>query len=138
MHRDAYWFEQCPNVSYEDYALGAMLEGNEKSALAQLLVQTADMFSDAGSVEAPSLDYCPSSIDLECDSTAVNEPEAVLDEKGADLCLLSDCEPNIIRSPNDLYTPRWMRGIGKSKEGLCPVCYGNGKQNWKRMKCSAY
>lgn len=26
------------------------------------------------------------------------------------------------RSPNDLYSPRWQRGIGPKKEGLCPLC----------------
>lgn len=51
---------------------------------------------------------------------------------------LAECEPNIIRGPDDMYTPRWMRGIGKSKEGLCPVCFESGVVSWKRMKCSAY
>ncbi|KAJ2072432.1 hypothetical protein GGH13_002695 [Coemansia sp. S155-1] len=133
MYRDAYWFEQCPSASYEGYALEAVPEDTDRSAISQLLVEDADMCSDTESVEAPSLDYCSSSIDLECDNAAIDEPK-----KGVDIGLLADCEPNIIRSLDDMYTPRWMRGIGKSKEGLCPVCYDNGKQNWKRMKCSAY
>ncbi|KAJ2872820.1 hypothetical protein GGH93_003719 [Coemansia aciculifera] len=138
MYKDAYWFEQCPSASYENYALEAMPADTEKSAISDLLVQDADMCSDTESVEAPSLDYCSSSIDLECDNAAIDEPVAILENKGADTGLLADCEPNIIRSPDDMYTPRWMRGIGKSKEGLCPVCYESGEQNWKRMKCSAY
>ncbi|KAJ2381183.1 hypothetical protein GGI05_006066, partial [Coemansia sp. RSA 2603] len=39
---------------------------------------------------------------------------------------LSGCEPNTPRFPEDMYTPRWIRGIGKNKEGLCPVCFEQG------------
>ncbi|KAJ1646776.1 hypothetical protein LPJ64_001767 [Coemansia asiatica] len=60
----------------------------------------------------------------------------------ADLaCMLSelkDCEVNMPRFEDDIYTPRWIRGIGKNKEGLCSVCFDNGMLNWRRMKCSAY
>ncbi|KAJ2848745.1 hypothetical protein IWW36_003108 [Coemansia brasiliensis] len=48
------------------------------------------------------------------------------------------CEPNLIRAFDDMYTPRWIRGIGREKEGLCPVCFEKGTLNWRRMKCSAY
>ncbi|KAJ1845988.1 hypothetical protein LPJ70_002254, partial [Coemansia sp. RSA 2708] len=51
---------------------------------------------------------------------------------------LAGCELNLIRAPDDMYTPRWIRGIGRDKEGLCPVCFGSGTLNWRRMKCSAY
>ncbi|KAJ1995141.1 hypothetical protein GGI25_001368 [Coemansia spiralis] len=54
------------------------------------------------------------------------------------LTILADCEPNIIRGRDDMYTPRWIRGIGKEKEGLCPICHQKGQAVWKRMKCSAY
>lgn len=45
---------------------------------------------------------------------------------------------------NDLYTPRFVRGVGREKTGLCPICYedesrgGNGKQEWLSMKFSAF
>ncbi|KAJ2828686.1 hypothetical protein IWW50_001256 [Coemansia erecta] len=59
--------------------------------------------------------------------------------QGADILdELAGCEPNLIRAPDDMYTPRWIRGIGREKEGLCPVCFDNGTLNWRRMKCSAY
>ncbi|KAI8580868.1 hypothetical protein K450DRAFT_234954 [Umbelopsis ramanniana AG] len=29
---------------------------------------------------------------------------------------------NSPRGPDDLYSPRWQRGIGPKKEGLCPLC----------------
>ncbi|KAI8326213.1 hypothetical protein GQ54DRAFT_336821 [Martensiomyces pterosporus] len=48
------------------------------------------------------------------------------------------CEPNATRGTYDMYTPRWIRGIGKGKEGLCPACFDDGKFVWRRMKCSAY
>lgn len=33
-----------------------------------------------------------------------------------------DGVPNPPRSANDLYSPRWLRGKGARKEGLCPLC----------------
>jgi hypothetical protein len=30
--------------------------------------------------------------------------------------------PNSPREPDDLYSPHWLRGIGITKEGLCPLC----------------
>ncbi|KAI9482191.1 hypothetical protein BX667DRAFT_39822 [Coemansia mojavensis] len=44
----------------------------------------------------------------------------------------------MIRAFDDMYTPRWIRGVGREKEGLCPVCFEKGMLNWRRMKCSAY
>ncbi|KAJ9049190.1 hypothetical protein DSO57_1027225 [Entomophthora muscae] len=40
------------------------------------------------------------------------------------------------RFPGDEYTPRWVRGIGKAKEGLCPHC--TDRQVWLKIKISAY
>ncbi|KAJ1961913.1 hypothetical protein GGI12_002972 [Dipsacomyces acuminosporus] len=51
---------------------------------------------------------------------------------------LAGCVLNPTRGDGDMYTPRWIRGVGKAKEGLCPVCYSDGLVVWKRMKCSAY
>lgn len=41
-------------------------------------------------------------------------------------------------SEDDLYTPRWVKGSGTSKMGLCPVCGEEGKSKWFAMKYSAY
>lgn len=51
---------------------------------------------------------------------------------------------NAPRSVEDLYTPRFVRGIGRDKAGLCPICYeskergGAGKADWLSMKFSAF
>ncbi|KAI5116522.1 hypothetical protein M0805_000588 [Coniferiporia weirii] len=48
------------------------------------------------------------------------------------------------RSAEDLYTPRFVRGVGRDKAGLCPICYesrargGAGKAEWLSMKFSAF
>ncbi|KAI9058903.1 hypothetical protein FKP32DRAFT_1580883, partial [Trametes sanguinea] len=44
----------------------------------------------------------------------------------------------------DLYTPRFVKGRGTSKVGLCPICHesirrgGEGKKLWLSMKFSAF
>ncbi|KAG6333989.1 hypothetical protein ID866_5094 [Astraeus odoratus] len=51
---------------------------------------------------------------------------------------------NPTHSPLDLYTPRFVRGRGTTKVGLCPVCIespargGKGEKVWLSMKFSAY
>ncbi|KAI0338168.1 hypothetical protein BDW22DRAFT_1338486, partial [Trametopsis cervina] len=48
------------------------------------------------------------------------------------------------RSEFDLYTPRWVKGRGTTKVGLCPICAeprsrgGEGKRLWLSMKFSAF
>jgi hypothetical protein len=48
------------------------------------------------------------------------------------------------RSPFDLYTPRFVKGKGTEKVGLCPICVeipkrgGEGKKLWLAMKFSAF
>ncbi|KAI6123004.1 hypothetical protein EV401DRAFT_2196124 [Pisolithus croceorrhizus] len=48
------------------------------------------------------------------------------------------------RSALDMYTPRFVRGCGTTKVGLCPVCFecpsrgGGGQCVWLSMKFSAY
>ncbi|CEH17572.1 Protein of unknown function DUF4451 [Ceraceosorus bombacis] len=39
-------------------------------------------------------------------------------------------------SPLDLYSPRWVRGVGATKEGLCPICYEVGEVRWYKTKIS--
>ncbi|KAG0055091.1 hypothetical protein BGZ83_009618 [Gryganskiella cystojenkinii] len=41
------------------------------------------------------------------------------------------------RSDQDLYTPRWTKGRGPEKIGLCPICMPE-IELWQKMKCSAY
>lgn len=38
----------------------------------------------------------------------------------------------------DLYSPRYTRGIGSNKEGLCPICYEEGHSIWLKTKTSQY
>ncbi|EJD52320.1 hypothetical protein AURDEDRAFT_180943 [Auricularia subglabra TFB-10046 SS5] len=44
----------------------------------------------------------------------------------------------------DLYTPRFVKGTGREKQGMCPICAeppergGEGKQHWFAMKVSAF
>ncbi|GJE94021.1 DUF4451 domain-containing protein [Phanerochaete sordida] len=51
---------------------------------------------------------------------------------------------NAPRGPLDLYTPRWVRGKGGAKVGMCPVCIeppergGIGRKIWLYTKFSAY
>lgn len=41
--------------------------------------------------------------------------------------------------PLNLYQPRFTRGVGPKKEGLCPICFEDGGvQSWHKMKVSAY
>jgi hypothetical protein len=48
------------------------------------------------------------------------------------------------RSALDLYTPRFVRGRGAEKVGLCPICIeppergGEGKRVWFGTKVSAF
>ncbi|KAF8530127.1 hypothetical protein BU17DRAFT_35767, partial [Hysterangium stoloniferum] len=48
------------------------------------------------------------------------------------------------RNAYDLYTPRFTKGIGRTKEGVCPICFeseergGEGRTEWLSMKFSAY
>ncbi|KAF9073836.1 hypothetical protein BDP27DRAFT_1318232 [Rhodocollybia butyracea] len=48
------------------------------------------------------------------------------------------------RNAFDLYTPRFVKGKGKEKMGVCPICIedvdrgGEGKKLWLAMKFSAY
>ncbi|KAG2126035.1 hypothetical protein DEU56DRAFT_557785 [Suillus clintonianus] len=48
------------------------------------------------------------------------------------------------RDPRDLYTPRFVKGKGRSKIGLCPICIesplrgGRGQKIWLSTKFSAF
>ncbi|KAI0653118.1 hypothetical protein C8Q70DRAFT_1038514 [Cubamyces menziesii] len=60
------------------------------------------------------------------------------------LASVSDGTPNAPRDALDLYTPRFVKGRGTSKVGLCPICHesvergGEGKKLWLSMKFSAF
>ncbi|RPD72920.1 hypothetical protein L226DRAFT_524382 [Lentinus tigrinus ALCF2SS1-7] len=55
-----------------------------------------------------------------------------------------DALPNAPRDAFDLYTPRFVKGKGTTKVGLCPICHektvrgGEGKKLWLSMKFSAF
>ncbi|KAI0758654.1 hypothetical protein BD413DRAFT_599210 [Trametes elegans] len=55
-----------------------------------------------------------------------------------------DGVPNPPRDGFDLYTPRFVKGRGTSKVGICPICHegiergGEGKKLWLSMKFSAF
>ncbi|CDO70671.1 hypothetical protein BN946_scf184761.g9 [Trametes cinnabarina] len=57
---------------------------------------------------------------------------------------VGDGTPNSPRGALDLYTPRFVKGRGTSKVGLCPICHesvdrgGEGKKLWLSMKFSAF
>jgi hypothetical protein len=48
------------------------------------------------------------------------------------------------RFPLDLYTPRFVKGTGREKVGLCPICVeteergGQNKKLWLSTKFSAF
>lgn len=41
-------------------------------------------------------------------------------------------------NPFDLYVSRWTRGIGRQKEGVCPICYEEGRVIFLKTKTSQY
>ncbi|KXN81051.1 hypothetical protein AN958_06173 [Leucoagaricus sp. SymC.cos] len=67
---------------------------------------------------------------------------------GSPFALLNVRDPggtyNPPRSVFDLYTPRFVKGKGPSKLGLCPICVepcergGENRKNWLAMKFSAF
>ncbi|CCL98458.1 uncharacterized protein FIBRA_00456 [Fibroporia radiculosa] len=75
-------------------------------------------------------------------------PVSSFREEGADRHLtckwLSDATYNSPRHELDLYTPRFVKGKGTTKVGLCPCCCesalrgGEGKKLWLSMKFSAF
>ncbi|SPO32527.1 related to Meiotic expression upregulated protein 26 [Ustilago trichophora] len=42
------------------------------------------------------------------------------------------------RSILDLYTPRFVKGVGVQKVGMCPICYEDGRVKFLKTKFSAY
>lgn len=51
----------------------------------------------------------------------------------------SHARPNAsCTDPLNLYTPRYTRGVGATKEGLCPLCPLTKPLPWYNMKMSAY
>lgn len=49
---------------------------------------------------------------------------------------LADLRP---QGPADLYAPRWIKGIGGDKMGVCPVCVEDGEGiEWLKTKVSQY
>ncbi|KAG5438254.1 hypothetical protein PCANB_003105 [Pneumocystis canis] len=56
----------------------------------------------------------------------------------------SNGNPPIQYDADDLYNPRYIKGIGINKMGMCPICCesvergGQGKEVWLKMKISAF
>lgn len=56
----------------------------------------------------------------------------------------SNGNPPIQYDVDDLYNPRYIKGIGINKMGMCPICCentergGQGKEVWLKMKISAF
>ncbi|KAJ2786068.1 hypothetical protein H4R18_000100, partial [Coemansia javaensis] len=106
-----------------------------------LPVQLVDMYLDVLGGDACTLLQLPVADSAAAgagaaaaDAEAPGRAAAATDgEDDAILAALAGCEPNLARAADDMYTPRWIRGIGKEKEGLCPVCFDNGALNWRRM-----
>ena len=43
------------------------------------------------------------------------------------------------QGPADLYAPRWIKGIGVDKMGVCPVCFEDGAgYQWHKTKISQF
>ncbi|EMD35820.1 hypothetical protein CERSUDRAFT_96045 [Gelatoporia subvermispora B] len=57
---------------------------------------------------------------------------------------MTDGSYNAPRDSFDLYTPRFVKGVGATKVGLCPICCegkergGDGKRMWLSTKFSAF
>ncbi|RKP22805.1 hypothetical protein SYNPS1DRAFT_9804, partial [Syncephalis pseudoplumigaleata] len=43
-----------------------------------------------------------------------------------------------LASQQDVYTPRRIEGVGRAKQGQCPICYDEAKPAWFCLKTSAY
>ncbi|KAG4304425.1 hypothetical protein PORY_002135 [Pneumocystis oryctolagi] len=56
----------------------------------------------------------------------------------------SNGNPPIQYDADDLYNPRYIKGVGINKMGMCPICCesvergGQGKEVWLKMKISAF
>ncbi|CCJ30330.1 unnamed protein product [Pneumocystis jirovecii] len=56
----------------------------------------------------------------------------------------SNGNPPIQYDVDDLYNPRYIKGVGINKMGMCPICCesvergGQGKEVWLKMKISAF
>ncbi|KAJ1998331.1 hypothetical protein H4R26_005500, partial [Coemansia thaxteri] len=123
---DTYWFGASSGACYEVCAQGSTLGSVDASDLPPMPLHSVDACSDSDLLSTPPLDSDPKSSECECDQASTAQSEKTLAKTEAASGSFTGCEPNMIRSADDMYTPRWIRGIGRSKEGLCPVCYDNG------------
>ncbi|KAJ2147918.1 hypothetical protein GGH19_001006 [Coemansia sp. RSA 1807] len=130
---NAFWYGSAQNIEDEAYIVAAT------SSPASCI-----NFGTISKYELEYMDTCLSPTDgyiltIDADNSIATSSPMTNEYVNVEILdMLAECEPNLIRTPNDMYTPRWIRGIGREKEGLCPVCFDNGTLNWRRMKCSAY
>ncbi|KAJ2907721.1 hypothetical protein GGI21_003604, partial [Coemansia aciculifera] len=115
MHKDAYWFDQGLSASCEGYVLESTSVDAENNVLSQLQALDVGVCSDTESIEVSSEDYSASIVGSESDTTAASELETFSSEQSVNSEALPDCEPNVIRGPDDMYTPRWMHTASTRK-----------------------
>ncbi|KAL5513955.1 hypothetical protein ACEPAG_2716 [Sanghuangporus baumii] len=132
-------YRKFPVCGYTDPSFSEVLPGEMSMSVPGLEVLS---FGAASGVSTPlsSLTSSPS-------SNANANPDAAEPSEGASLSLPpppSSGHFNPPRSAEDLYTPRFVRGVGRDKMGLCPICYespergGAGRAEWLSMKFSAF
>ncbi|KAJ2083252.1 hypothetical protein H4R24_000989 [Coemansia sp. RSA 988] len=143
---DIYWFSGPDNASEAKSETGFQTDmpacidfglGSELLLPEQFVDMYLNAVSEDASVQSVASGDGALSTRRDMSETA-SKPRQTDRSDASVLDTLLGCEPNLIRAPDDMYTPRWIRGIGKEKEGLCPVCFSNGTLKWRRMKCSAY
>ncbi|ORX87739.1 hypothetical protein K493DRAFT_237297 [Basidiobolus meristosporus CBS 931.73] len=84
--------------------------------------------------------HSPLPRDLGNQSTPLRSDAGEPSDNDIPAILLEADKPKPHRQPprfeGDIYTPLWVRGVGKAKEGLCPLC--KDRCLWLKIKTSAY
>ncbi|KAI0687811.1 hypothetical protein BC835DRAFT_377224 [Cytidiella melzeri] len=120
-----------------------MHTGNEENAETFSDCETQLYEEDENTGRNLSRRTFPSSIPVHPLLSALYRKFAVPKDKSS-AASLPGAIKNIPRSPMDLYIPRWVKGRGTTKVGLCPICAeppsrgGEGKKLWLSMKFSAF
>ncbi|KAL5501155.1 hypothetical protein ACEPAH_9542 [Sanghuangporus vaninii] len=135
-------YRKFPVCGYTDPTFNEVLPGEMAMSVPGLEVLSFGAAGGANGMSSPlsSLTSSPS-------SHANANPGA--SEPSGDAALSLPPPPssghfNLPRSAEDLYTPRFVRGVGRDKMGLCPICYespergGAGRAEWLSMKFSAF
>ncbi|CAB4461687.1 unnamed protein product [Rhizophagus irregularis] len=109
---------------------------SQKQNSTDLALPNTPMSGDNESNESDDSSFTSKSSGMEIDVSS-NQDE--LRFGSLDRAPPPDNGPEVTKQPprfdGDMYTPRWVRGVGKSKEGLCPHCE---PARWLKTKISAY